>query len=94
MIVINKADNGYVVEVHGEEKQTFVCEETNQTHEEEQYKTTDSEEIALGKMLYYVAEFIGGYNYDKWSKSNLNITFDKIGSKVEQQQNDSLLSKI
>jgi hypothetical protein len=83
MIQIEKVENGYIVEVLGEEKQVFVCEETCQEHEDEQYKTDDCEDIALGKMLYYVAEFIGGYNYDKWSNSNLNITFDKKGSKNE-----------
>jgi len=50
--------------------------------EKEEHKTMDSEKILVAKLLYEVAEHFGE-NYDKFSDSNLRISFDKKGHKLE-----------
>jgi hypothetical protein len=42
----------------------------------------DDAKTALKKLLEAVAAECG-YNYDKWGKENLNISFDAKGSKAE-----------
>jgi hypothetical protein len=41
----------------------------------------ENEKEALAELLMQIAEWLG-YDYDKFGKENLNISFDKKGSKV------------
>lgn len=68
-ITIEHVANGYILFLHDEERtKKVVCD--------------DDEKEELKKLLYEVAEYFGA-TYDKWSKTNLQITFNRKGHKVE-----------
>jgi hypothetical protein len=68
---IEIAENGYIIKAKsGEEVAYYVCEES------------DEENGAIISLLEKLGELLG-YNYDKFSSTNLNISFNKKGHKVE-----------
>lgn len=68
-ITIEQVENGYILFFHDEEQtKKVVC--------------ADDEQADLKKLLYEVAECFGE-PYDKYSETNVNITFDRKGHKFE-----------
>jgi len=79
-IEIAKLDNGYIVKVNILED---IDENQNRKYSEnEEIIEEEDEKKALVRLLYLIAEKTG-YIYNKYGEENLNITFDKKGSKLE-----------
>lgn len=78
---IKKVENGYIVR-YSDKMEIVISDDVNNKDNIEYFKTSDSAQIALGKMLYEIADYFGNI-YQKYQKNNLNITFDKIGHKLE-----------
>lgn len=70
---IKSVNNGYQLVWRGDEIEIQVIENIN-----------DNDEETMTRMLTAVAEHFG-YNYDKFSDKNLNISFDKKGHKVADE---------
>ncbi len=83
---IEKVDNGFVLKSpreteDGEEIDTEVVEVTCDTSDADRYETDDEEKITMARLLEKVSEHFG-VNHDRFNKQNLNIKFNKLGSKV------------
>ena len=73
---IKKIKNAFVVEWKEEiEENKFT------TYQEAIVDNFNDEKEEMKSLLYWVAEFFG-VSYDKWSKGNLNILYNKKGSKL------------
>ena len=81
---IEKVENGFLATYEAEyddgspRTEKFVFEQSYDEDLKEEYKTLDNEKIALAKMIKWLSEYFG-YSYDKYSKENLNIAWDKAG---------------
>lgn len=84
-ITIKQIDNGFIIESKYQEMDTkiyAVTENDITTEEDDMYKTRDEAKVCTGKLLYKLSELLG-FDYDKFSEENLNITWNKKGHKVE-----------
>lgn len=83
-IEIKKVGNGYVIKSFfwhdTSERGDMIIREEVEVIEEEAGEEAENE--SLKRLLERIAE-LTGYQYDKFGKENLNITFDKKGHKVE-----------
>lgn len=83
-IEIGKVDNGYVIKRNfwddtSEDGQRVIGSD-EEVIEEKEGEHADKE--ALVNLLYKLAEHLG-FSYDKWSDKNLEINFNKKGSKID-----------
>ena len=85
---ITTTDNGYVLETFSQNEEgkleltstkVFEEKETISDEDAEFLKTTNGDNIALGYLLYAVAESVG-YQHDKYGYDNLAIHFAEEGS--------------
>ena len=81
---IKRIDNGWVVTQPNEDSEledvVVVFEAYGSSKEDQKrFKTKDEDKIALGRMLYHLAETVGYCDYDKYKKENLEINFSKKG---------------
>jgi len=79
---IEKVDNGFIITDY-----IYVDDNEDGTKKiEEQVQVVNTENLSkteeLKTMLFKVADLLG-YMYNKYGKENLNITFDKVGYKLE-----------
>lgn len=74
-IIIEKAGNGFILRWVEQMDDDF------QREEAEVIEDVDEERKALTSLLERIAEW-AGYNYDKYGKENLSISWDKKGHKV------------
>jgi len=87
-VKIRRADNGYIVEYPDEldDGTEVKIEEVFQFTKDEfdvmSFKTTNEEKIALGQVLFFVAEHFGEL-HDKYGEENLGIEFNKKGHKID-----------
>lgn len=86
--IISRKDNGWVVTQPSEDPEledvVVVFEAYGSSKEDQKrFKTKDEDKIALGRMLYHLAETVGYCDYDKYKKENLEINFSKKGHRYE-----------
>jgi hypothetical protein len=83
-IEIAKTFNGYALKIYFNDVDSKGREfiDSDITLFEMDINKEDGEKEALEKLLYAIAEALG-ITYDKWKDNNLNITFNKKGSKME-----------
>lgn len=88
VMIIKRTENGFIVckklvdSMDGKDVDVVeVIEEAGNLGEEEK--------IAMTSLLYKVADWYG-VEYDKYSKTNLNITFDKKGYKVMNEADEEI----
>jgi len=85
IIIIKQIENGFLVESKdpGTDMQAYALIIDNISDDErEKFKVNDENKICVARLLDKINDLVG-VSYDKFSKENLNITFDKKGHKVE-----------
>ena len=85
IIIIKQIENGFLVELKdpGTDMQAYALIIDNISDDErEKFKVNDENKICVARLLDKINDLVG-VSYDKFSKENLNITFDKKGHKVE-----------
>lgn len=83
-LILEKKENGCVITInttvnHIKEDRQFTETETRSLVVEQ----SGTEDEHIKDVLQLIAGEFFFYNYNKFSKNNLNITFDKKGNKVE-----------
>jgi hypothetical protein len=75
-------DGGFVIKTYSWEDTT---KEGKKTYSTNTYAIKDEDDTkeTLKKLLEAIASECG-YDYDKWGSENLNITFDKKGTKADE----------
>lgn len=85
-VEIEKANNGFIVKYvdsnEESDEQKYVIEELVDQDDIEFFKTDRPQKVALGRLLYDIAEFFGEMR-QKYDKDNMSITFDEKGRGVE-----------
>jgi len=79
---IEKTNNGFIL-IWEEEWEDGTPHVTKEVIEENDLENSfiDSEKVTMSKLLERVSDFFG-ITYDKWSKENLNIKWNKRGHKT------------
>ena len=83
-ISITKAFNGYILEWDEETDNGIVHEK--EVIEDDDTIIKDIERESMTRMLYRVAYYFGELG-DKYSKKNLNISWDKKGKRCDDEDN-------
>jgi len=81
VIELYQADNGYIIKrsyIDDYEEGNPIYKDDVQLIESNDY---DDKETFV-RLIEYLAESLG-FHYDKYGKENLNITWDKLGHKVD-----------
>ena len=97
---IESVENGYIIKTLSFERnedtgvEGYICDGTEvieanefkkpDEEEIEIFKTKDPDKVALAYLLTKVGETFGPY-YDKYKTDNLSITFDRLGSRAPEK---------
>ena len=73
-IEIEKINNGYII--------SWEEEFADGTYNTQVFETKDSDKDTLTELFYFIAEHFGAH-YDKFGSENLNIKWNKKGTKCE-----------
>jgi len=76
-IEIKTTDNGYIVSVRYKDHESQNCEMTYAVEE-----IAGDEQETVSKLLLKIASLLG-FEYDKFSENNINISFDRKGHKLQ-----------
>ncbi len=77
-ITLENANNGFIITYKGER---YSSEATHEVDEYEVFQSDDVKE-SLTNVFEWIAEFYG-VGYNKYSDSNLSVSWDKKGHKLE-----------
>ena len=86
-ITIKRVDNGFLLTAPANSEDETATENIVEFLNREVSTEEEDEQNTVKRMLTKVAEYFG-YNYDKWSKTNLKISWDDKGHKVYDEEED------